>query len=103
MTARLINLVKQEWASFDGSSPSDPFEMRPDRFLNKIYWWSIKNATEQSEIDKFNRRLWVPPPGVVPAPGSPWSAEAETASFGDLASAFGTANTSAVKKASVVP
>ena len=40
------------------------------------------------EVKKFDQRLWVPPKGVVPPKGSPWSAEAETAAFKSFASAF---------------
>lgn len=89
MTARLVALVRRQWAAFDGSHDYDPLGLPPDRFLNRVYWWATRNAAEQSDIDKFDRQLWRPPAGVAPAPGSPWSPEAETAAFGSLAAAFG--------------
>lgn len=94
MTSRLIQVVKHDWASFDGLMASQrdtaPLHLPMDRFLNAVYWWAIRNATEQEEIDRFDRQLWRPPVGVVPAAGSPWSPEAETAAFNSLAAAFGT-------------
>lgn len=89
MTARLLGIAAREWAVFDGESVTDPLLLPADRFFNRVYWWAIRNAQEQSDIDRFDRKLWMPPKGRAAAPGSPWSAEAETAAFGELAAAFG--------------
>lgn len=92
MTLRLFGLVRREWASFDGDSVEDPLLLPPDRFLNRVYWWAIKNAHEQAQIDKFNRKLWRPPRGKAAAAGSPWSPEAETQAFAALAAQVGQAD-----------
>jgi hypothetical protein len=89
VTVRLVGLARREWASFDGSIVEDPLLLPPDRFLNRVYWWAIKNASEQSQIDKFDRKLWRPPRGKRAAPGSPWSPEAETQAFASLAAQVG--------------
>lgn len=92
MTHRLVQLVRTEWATFDGLLASrnvDPLALPPHRFFSTVYWWATRNAGEQADIDKFNRRLWQPPQGVAAAPGSPWSPEAETAAFKALAAAVG--------------
>lgn len=94
MTLRLVMLVRKEWASFDGLMASqnvDPLLLPPDRFLSLVYWWAVRNASEQADIDKFDRRLWIPPKGRAAPAGSPWSAEAETAAFGSLAAQVGVA------------
>lgn len=94
MTLRLVGLVKREWASFDGMLASknvDPLLLPPDRFLSLVYWWATRNAENQSAIDKFDRRLWMPPKGQAAPAGSPWSPEAETAAFGSLAAQVGAA------------
>ena len=91
MTLRLVRLARQEWASLDGEMASlnvDPWYLPPDRFFNLIYWWATRHG-DPDGIAKFDRRLWMPPKGVAPAPGSPWSPESETEAFGELAAAFG--------------
>ncbi len=83
MTLRLTASAAALWPSFDGwlaSRSIDPFDLDIDRFLNLIYHWLVKDAQEQSEIDRFNIRLWVPPKGEVPTSG-PWSPENETKAF----------------------
>lgn len=93
MTSRLFALLAREWERFDGEQASqgkDPLHDLPaDRFLSLGYWWATHNASEQADVDRFDRKLWMPPKGVAAAPGSPWSPEAETAAFGSLAAAFG--------------
>lgn len=92
MTSRLVGLLAREWSLFDGELASlglDPLLLPPDRFFNLGYWWAVRNAQSQTDVDKFDRRLWMPPKGKAPEPGSPWSPEAETAAFGELAAAFG--------------
>ena len=91
---RLLWAARDSWASFDGWAAStlsgaetDPLRLPPDRFFNLIYYWIVRDG-EPDEVKKFDQRLWVPPKGVVPPKGSPWSAEAETAAFKSFASAF---------------
>jgi hypothetical protein len=100
VTLRLVGLARREWASLDGEMASqnvDTWAMAPDRFLNLIYWWATRNG-EADAVAKFDRRLWMPPKGVAPAPGSPWSPEAETAAFGELAAAFGVGTTAKARQ-----
>lgn len=101
MTQRLIAIARKHWATFDGllaSQGLDPMFIPIDRMLNVVYWWATRNATEEADIDKFDRHLWMPPKGVAPPKGSPWSAEAETAAFANVAAAFGVGVTGAAKK-----
>lgn len=97
MTARLIGLIKNEWSAFDGllaSQDVDPMLLPFDRFLNTVHWWATKEATQES-LTRFERRLWMPPKGEAPAPGSPWSPEAETAAFASLAAQVGAVDVAA--------
>jgi hypothetical protein len=103
VTLRLVGLVRKEWASFDGDSVEDPLLLPPDRFFNRVYWWAIKNATDQAALDKFNRQLWRPPKGMAAPAGSPWSPEAETAAFASLASAFGVQTTGTARQGAPAP
>lgn len=85
MTQRLLNTVKARWAAFDGWAAAalggaDPLDLPLDRMLNLIYHWIIRHA-EPDEVEKFDNRLWRPPVGETPPPGSPWSPEKETAAF----------------------
>lgn len=92
MTQRLVALASHYWASMDGllaSQSVDPLDLPPDRFLSVVYWWALRNADDQREIAKFDRRLWRPPPGIAPAAGSPWSPEAENEAFGAFAASVG--------------
>lgn len=66
----------------------DPLDLLPARFCSLVYYWAVRNADEDGKT-KFDRRLWMPPKGVAPPPGSPWSPEAETAAFGSLAAQVG--------------
>lgn len=64
--------------------------MEDPRYLNLAYWWAIKDASEQADIDKFDRQLWLPPAGLnkeIPDE-SPWSASNETAAFAQFSSQF---------------
>ena len=106
MTARLVAIARHHWAVLDGWAASrlvDPLVMPPDRMLSLVYYWATRNATEQADIDKFNRHLWLPPKGVVPPPHSPWSAESERAAFGSLAAAVGSGKTATREGATVKP
>jgi len=89
VTARLLATAQAHWPSFDGWAAStmagqDPLMLPLDRFLNLVYYWLVRDAPAD-EVEKFDRRLWRPPPGVRPAEGSPWSAERESAAFGSFA------------------
>lgn len=89
MTARLLNAAKARWSAFDGwaaaeLSGRDPLDLPMDRFANLVYFWITKDA-DPDEVPKFDNRLWRPPPGMLPAPGSPWSPENETSAFRSLA------------------
>lgn len=91
MTSRLVGLAEHHWTKIDGllaSRGEDPLLLPPDRFLNLIYWWATKDAADQKELDKFDRRLWRPPPGVRAPAGSPWSPEAETQAFAAFSAEF---------------
>lgn len=90
MIVRLWAIAKHHEALFDGWAASrgvDPMDLPPARFFNLLYFWIIKDAAE-GEQEKFDRKLWRPPVGEAPAPGSPWSPEAETASFKAFAGEF---------------
>lgn len=54
-----------------------------NRFLSFIYAWATHQGDEDS-IKKFDRRLFMPPPGVDPEIG-PWSREEEMSAFRGLA------------------
>lgn len=107
MTQRLILLARTNWASIDGLLASrgvdDPLLLPADRFLSLIYWWCTRNAQDQQDLDKFDRKLWQPPKGTAPAPGSPWSPEAETKAFGELAAAFGVAKSGSARQGGTAP
>lgn len=93
MTLRLWWAIRdpENWPSFDGWQASqgvDPLhDLSPDRFFSLVYYYMTRYADE-SERKKFDARLWVPPKGEAPEPGSPWSPEAEKAAFQGLASAL---------------
>jgi hypothetical protein len=106
VTLRLVGLARREWASFDGMMASkdvDPLLLPPDRFFSLLYWWATRNAGDQKDIDKFDRRLWMPPKGTAAPAGSPWSPEAETAAFGSLAAAFGVQTTGTARQGAEPP
>lgn len=68
----------------------DPEEMEDPRYLNLAYWWAVRNASEQADLDKFDRQLWLPPAGLqkeIPKE-SPWSAQNETAAFSAFSAQF---------------
>lgn len=100
MTQRLVRLIRDDWSAFDGylaSRKVDPLRLAPDRFFSLIYWWATRNASEQAQLDRFDRMLWMPPKGIAAAKGSPWSPEAETAAFASVASALGVVTTGGQK------
>lgn len=105
MTHRLLNIARAHWATFDGWAAArnvDPLDLPPDRMLSLIYYWSTRNASSSEEINKFDRRLWLPPKGTAAPKGSPWSAEAETAAFGSLAAQVGVQTKGGLREGSTV-
>ena len=92
MTARLVGMLGSNWPVFDGwaaSSGMDPLELPIDRLLNLAYWWATRNAEDENEVRKFDSRLWQPPRGEAPAPGSVWDPENENAALAALGMALG--------------
>lgn len=91
MTFRLIATVQENWAHFDGWAASlniDPMEMPFARFMNLAYFWVTgKGEAQQEDVDKIDRRLWMPPKGVKATQG-PWSPEAETQAFAAFSAEF---------------
>lgn len=83
MTQRLVFTAGKDWHRLDGLLASrnvDALSLPFDRFLAVVYWFLTDGATPQ-QVAKFDTRLWMPPPGIEPAPQSPWSPENETAAF----------------------
>lgn len=90
MTQKLLALAEEHWVTIDGEAALrgvDPIALPFDRLLNAVYHFAIRDATPDN-VRKFDMRLWVPPPGVVPTRG-PWSAAAETEAFRGLKNALG--------------
>lgn len=83
-------MALESWAVLDGYAVSHGMphllDLPLDRFANYVYWMATKNLDEQG-IEKFRAKLWRPPRGEAPAPGSPWSPEAETSAFQALKAA----------------
>jgi hypothetical protein len=69
--------VLENWATFDGYAVGH--NLGDLRELPR--WMLTKDAGSEADLRKFEARLWMPPTGEVPAAGSPWSAEGETAAF----------------------
>lgn len=61
----------------------DIYELPVNEALNLIYFWATEDGDPQA-IEKFDRKLWMPPPGEKVTEG-PWSAAAETAAFAAFA------------------
>lgn len=69
-------------------------QLNTNRFFNLVYSFLIDGAS-QEDIDKFDRRLAMPPPSErkkVQRRG-PWSAEAEQNALGGLVAALGSSET----------
>lgn len=62
--------------------------MRMGRGLNFVWYMMTRNADDQGRA-KLRAKLWMPPKGVAPTPGSPWSPENETGAFTALKGALG--------------
>jgi hypothetical protein len=94
VTLKLLGLVQRQWDSFDGWFISghrvddDPWDLPPHRFWSTVYYWATKDADPES-IAKWERKLWVPPPGYQePITEGPWTADAEMSAFRNLAASL---------------
>lgn len=82
--------MRRNWPAFDGWCASlslDPLRLPIERRLNLAYYWFTRDA-DRSEVDKFDRRLWTPPPSAASQPipeESPWSASSEMKAFSSFA------------------
>lgn len=84
-------IAADHWADFDGFSVSrnvDPTRLPLDRFCSYVWWWVTSRMHEKKDLDKFEQRLYRPPPGEVATAG-PWTPEAETQAFAALKAAVG--------------
>lgn len=90
VAARLTATARHNWTMFDGWAASravDPLGLPPDRFLNLVYYWLVRNADEKRRAS-IDRDLNRPPAGEqAPTDEGPWSAEAEMAVFAKASSA----------------
>jgi hypothetical protein len=83
-----------DWQTLDGWAMSrglgDLEEMEVSRFVNLVWYWMIRNAEDQKDIEKLRLKLWVPPknPRVPVRDLGPWSAENETKAFKALKTAL---------------
>lgn len=89
--ARLVALASEnEWA-IDGYAAGhgmgELWDMTTRRFCNFVRWWATRNAGSEAELAKFERQLWLPPPGEEPK--GPWAAEAENAGLSSLKTSLG--------------
>lgn len=87
MTQRLIDQADDLWVELDGNADTDLLRLPFDRFLNRIYAHLIRGK-DPLAVQRFNTRLWMPPPGVVATRG-PWSPEEETQAFQSVRAALG--------------
>lgn len=91
MTLRLLLLASSNWPRLDGWASArgvDAADMDVDRFSNLVAHWATESAASEADVKKFESRLWMPPPGVVPSSG-PWSPQAQRSSFASLKAALG--------------
>jgi len=92
VTVRLAEVALSHWGDLDGYAVAhgmpDLRTLPAERFANYVWWFLTRNADENSR-EKFRLRLWQPPAGEVPPPGSPWSAEAETSAFESMKRTLG--------------
>ncbi len=92
MTLRLAGMAKESWWEFDGYAVSRNMpplgELPMDRFCSFVRWYALREA-EQKDRDKFETRLWRPPPNTKVIPKeSPWAPENENAAFAGLKAAL---------------
>lgn len=86
---RLVGTLDHYWTRFNGWAVAQgvsPLELHFDELLDLTYYWLIKDAGEEEEVEKFNSRLWMPPKKAkVTAADSPWSDAATKASLAAFA------------------
>lgn len=92
VSIRLVSTLVRDWQMLDGYAVShglpDLRETGLDRVCNFVYWWLTRNA-DQSGLDKFKAKLWMPPKGVEPDARSPWAPENENAALKSVAASLG--------------
>ena len=80
----MTRIALDNWRYLDGYAVAHnlprPDALPLDRFCHFVWFMSTRNAEKREEIDRFERQLWLPPPGEVGR--GPWAPEAETAAFG---------------------
>lgn len=69
------------------STGLDLLELPLPRFLAAVYFWATRNGDDVAQ-KKFDAKLYMPPPGVVPTQG-PWTPEAEQSAFRALKAGLG--------------
>lgn len=89
---RLADLALKYWRYVDGyaaahGQTSRLADLDLDRFCSLVWWWATRNAEKDSDIRKFESRIWRPPEGEVAA--GPWSPEAEQSAFAALKQGLG--------------
>lgn len=88
MTLRLLTTAWEQWVDLDGWAVAhgmkDLRSISLFRFVSFVQWWLTKDAPDAAARASFEAKLWQPPPGVEPAPGSPWSPEAELGALNAL-------------------
>lgn len=57
------------------------------RFCHLVWWWIIRNAESEADVDRVKEQIWRPPAGE--AGEGIWSAEAETEAFEAAMKALG--------------
>lgn len=93
MTARLLGVLQEKWADFDGYAVShnmpDLMELPLDRVTNFVWYFLTKDADAEG-LDKFKATLWQPPRGVVVTDErSPWHPAQENSAFDALRAELG--------------
>jgi hypothetical protein len=82
---RLASAAIDNWADVDGYAVAHGLpplgDLPQGRFMSFMWWYLTRNASSQTDVEKFRTRLWRPPPGVVPTGPNPWSPENEQSAF----------------------
>jgi len=55
--------------------------------FSDLAWWYCTKEGDPKEVEKFKRRLWIPPKGAVIPENSPWSSKNTAASVNSLRAA----------------
>lgn len=81
------------WLLIDGYATSQNMpplgKLTMGRFCAFVYWWATRNASDEKDVAKFDRQLWMPPAPDVEVTTGPWSADAEMASLRGLKASLG--------------